>query len=387
MDPAQGETQGKSITSKLKAKVKGVKSKVHLPGHKKRHGDDGQGNEGDSSDYSSDDSPKKPGPETGYNVGHSTPFTTVRTTPLSPVREKPSSRESHNRDYDSQPSHTTSGYDSQPSHTTSGYNSQPSHTTSGYNSQPSHTTSGYDTHHSPSTPPTLDEKFQYREGGNTTSITEGMAKMGYDENPSSPTKPREGVLGKVKDSVGGAAAVVGSKMGYYTEVEQTPVVPSPRDPNAPSVIDKAKASLGMDKPSDPNAPTLMEKTKATLGLDKPSDPNAPTLMEKTKATLGLDKPSDPNAPTLMEKTKATLGLGPSSPNSVTSATSQPSQPSQPGVVDRVTGAVSSLFSGSPKGSTGEDVQHTFPAQSDYVPPAATVPHQSYGGQTSLRLHD
>jgi hypothetical protein len=342
MDPAQGETQGRSITSKLKAKVKGVKSKVHLPGHKKRHGDDGQGNEGDSSDYSSDDSPKKPGPETGYNIGDSTPFTTVRTTPLSPAREKPSSRESHNRDYDSRPSHTTSGYDA---------------------------------HHPPSAPPTLDEKFQYREGGNTTSTTEGMAKMGHDENPSSPNKPREGVLGKVKDSVGGAAAAVGSKMGYYTEVDQTPVVPSPSDPNAPSVMDKAKASLGMDKPSDPNAPTLMEKTKATLGLDKPADPNAPSMVDKTKATLGMDKPRDPNAPTLMEKTKATLGLGPSSPNSVTS-------PSQPGVVDRVTGAVSSLFTSSPKeSSTGEDVQHTFPAQSDYVPPAATVPHQSYGDRS------
>jgi hypothetical protein len=35
-----------------------VKGKVHLPGHKKRQGDDGQANEGDSSDYSSDDSPK-----------------------------------------------------------------------------------------------------------------------------------------------------------------------------------------------------------------------------------------------------------------------------------------------------------------------------------------
>ena len=62
-DPAQGETQGKSITSKLKAKVKGVKGKVHLPGHKKRQGGGGGGGEdaqgGDSSSgYSSDDSPK-----------------------------------------------------------------------------------------------------------------------------------------------------------------------------------------------------------------------------------------------------------------------------------------------------------------------------------------
>ena len=183
-----------------------------------------------------------------------------------------------------------------------------------------------------------------------------MAKTDEDYRPnlSTANKPREGVLGHVKDTVGGAAAAVGSKLGYYTEVEQTPVVPAPVDPNAPSVIDKAKASLGMDKPRDPNAPTLMEKTKATLGLDKPRDPNAPTLMEKTKATLGLS---------------------PSAPNSETSS-------SQPGVIDRVSGAMSSLFTSSPKeGTTGEKVQDTFPAHSDYVPPAATVPHQSYGGKS------
>ena len=35
-----------------------MKSKVHLPGQKKRQNNDGQANEGDGSDYSSDDSPK-----------------------------------------------------------------------------------------------------------------------------------------------------------------------------------------------------------------------------------------------------------------------------------------------------------------------------------------
>jgi hypothetical protein len=176
--------------------------------------------------------------------------------------------------------------------------------------------------------------------------------VGYDESLASPNKPREGVLGSIKDTVGGAAAAVGSKMGYYTEVDRAPATPAVTDPNAPSVVDKAKASLGLDKPRDPNAPTLVEKTKASLGLDKPRDPNAPTLMEKTKATLGL---------------------GASSPSSATPAASQP------GVVDRVSAAVGSLFSGAPKGSaTGEDLQHTFPAQSDYVPP-----HQAVGGERSV----
>jgi len=126
-------------------------------------------------------------------------------------------------------------------------------------------------------------------------------------------------------------------------------------------MEKTKAAFGMDKPTDPNAPTLVEKTKGTLGLDKPTDPNAPTLMEKTKAAFGMDKPTDPNAPTMMEKTKASLGFGPSSPNAAASQ-------QQPGIVNRVSGAVSSLFNGSPK-ETGEDVQHTFPAHSDDVPKA------------------
>lgn len=268
MDPAQGESQGRSLTSKLKAKVKGVKGKVHRPGHKKRQGNDG--NNGDSgSDYSSDESPGKPGPETGYNVGGSTPYTTVKNTPLTP--EHPPPRETHDRDY------------------------------------------------APSSAPPLDRKNSPSnhsgEQPYATSTTEGAP--GYGEPHSSPSQPSPGVLGQVKQTVGGAAAAVGSRMGYYTEVEGTPHEQSP------------------------------------------TDPNAPTLIEKTKASLGLDKPTDPNAPTLMEKTKTTLGLGPKSPNAAAS-------PQQPGIVNRVSGAVTSLFAGSPK-ETGEDVQHTFPAHSDNVP--------------------
>lgn len=52
-DPAQGESQGKGLGSKLKAKVKGVKNKVHLPGHKKRQ--DGDPHDGNTSDSSSSD--------------------------------------------------------------------------------------------------------------------------------------------------------------------------------------------------------------------------------------------------------------------------------------------------------------------------------------------
>jgi hypothetical protein len=176
-----------------------------------------------------------------------------------------------------------------------------------------------------------DHSFQPGQQNYVTSLTEPG-----DENPSSPTNPSPGVLGQVKNTMGGAAAAVGSKVGYYTEAEDTP-------------------------PSDPNAPTMMEKTKATLGLDKPSDPNAPTMMEKTKATLGLDKPSDPNAPTMMEKTKATVGLDKPSTDPVASQ-------QQPGIVDRVSGAVSSFFTSSPK-EVGDlkDVQDTFPAHSDYKP--------------------
>jgi len=270
MDPAQGESQGKSLTSKLKAKVKGVKGKVHMPGHKKRQGHSG---EDSASDYSSDESPGKPGPETGYNVGGSTPYTTVKHTPMTP--EHPPPRETHDRDY------------------------------------------------APSSAPPLNGKNSPRPSDHSgqqpyaASSTEGAP--GYGEPHSSPSQPSPGVLGQVKQTMSGAAAAVGSKMGYYSEVEGTP------------------------------------------HEQVPTDPNAPTMIEKAKASLGLDKPTDPNAPTMLEKTKATLGLGPSSPNAAASP-----QPQQPGIVGRVSGAVSSLFAGSPK-ETGEDVQHTFPAHSDNMP--------------------
>lgn len=309
MDPAQGESQGKSLTSKLKAKVKGVKGKVHRPGHKKRQGN--TGNNGDSgSDYSSDESPEKPGPETGYNVGGSTPYTTVKNTPLSPPR-----RETHDRDY------------------------------------------------APSSAPQSDRKNSPsdRSGQQPYAISEKEGAPGYGEPHSSPSQPSPGVLGQVKQTVSGAAVAVGSRMGYYTEVDSTPHEQIPTDPNAPTLIEKTKASLGLGKPTDPNAPTAVEKTKTALGLNQPTDPNAPTAVEKTKNALGLNQPTDPNAPTLIEKTKATLGLGPSSPNTAAS----PQQQQQPGIVNRVSGAVTSLFAGSPK-ETGEDVQHTFPAHSDNV---------------------
>jgi len=64
-----------------------------------------------------------------------------------------------------------------------------------------------------------------------------------------------------------------------------------------------------------------------------------------------------------------LGLGPKSPNSTAASPQQ----QQPGIVDRVSGAVTSLFAGSPK-ETGEDVQHTFPAHSDNVPRVGGKPN-------------
>jgi hypothetical protein len=304
MDPAQGESHGKGLGSKLKAKVKGVKNKVHLPGHKKRQdGDPQDGNTSDSSS-SGDDGPQKPGPETGYNVGDSTPYTTVKSTPLDPPP-----RETHDREYE-HPPRETHDRDFEP--------------------------------YSPS--PVSEEKddhsYQTGQRGYATSVNEGVP--GYTEpTTTSSQEAKPGVLGKVQQTVGGAAAAVGNKMGYYSEVEHTPHVQPPHDPNAPTMMDKTKAALGMDKPRDPNAPTMMEKTKAAMGMDKPSDPNAPTMMEKTKAALGMDKPKDPNAPTMMEKAKATLGLGPTN-------------------------------------TTGEDVQHTFPAHSDAAFPAhsGAVPRAS-----------
>jgi len=49
------------------------------------------------------------------------------------------------------------------------------------------------------------------------------------------------VFEKVKDSVAGATAVLGDKVGYYNDH-------NPADPNAPSLLSKAKSTLGVDKP-------------------------------------------------------------------------------------------------------------------------------------------
>jgi hypothetical protein len=299
MDPAQGQTEGKSLTSKLKAKVRGVKKvKNHLPGRHRRDTENPQrdvavhDDDDDSSGSSSDESPRKPGPETGYNVGQSTPFTTVKTTSLKPDHSaKPQDRRSpprsHNRDYESKLSNDNSGYrasDGPPS----------------------------------SMAPSLEEKFQYMDVGDQsrpvnypndrsyqigqscpTTATEGVPKIGHSEHENEHDTKPPGLLARVQDSVGGVAAAVGSQLGYYNEVDATPHEQPSTDPNAPSVLDKAKHTLGLEAPSDPNSPTVMEKAKHTLGMDKPSDPNAPTVMEKTKALLGMGKPGDRDAQTKM----------------------------------------------------------------------------------------
>ena len=280
------------------------------------------------------------------------------------------------------------------------------------------------------------------------SIQKGYSDIPRNSYRASPTTPaNKGMLDKVKSSVTGAAVVLGDKMGYYND---TPA--APRDPNAPSILDKAKSSLGLYKPRDPNAPSIVDKTKATLGLDKPTDPNAPTMVEKAKATLGMDKPRDPTAPSILDKTKATLGMDkPRDPNappltekakaymSVASqktreygasaadraawtkdrvaaqttpthhdkalseqvtqtlsalpgairakvfgpaapTTNNPNSPKTPGVVDRVSGVMSSLFTTAPK-QTAERLQHTFPAHSDYQgkPAPSSVP-QNFAGK-------
>jgi hypothetical protein len=255
-------------------------------------------------------------------------------------------------------------------------------------------------------------------------------QKGYSDVPSNsyratsmPNPANKGMLDKVKETVAGATAVLGDKMGYYNDH-------APADPNAPSIVDKAKSTLGMDKPRDPNVPSILDKAKSTLGVDKPRDPNAPSIVEKAKSTLGMDKPRDPNAPSIVEKAKSTLGMDkPRDPNApplteraksymavasqktreysataadraawtkdrvaaqttpthhdkalseqvtqslsalpavlkerVFGSASGPSanSSSSPSIVNRVSGAVSSLFSSPPK-----DTQHTFPAHSDY----------------------
>jgi hypothetical protein len=166
--------------------------------------------------------------------------------------------------------------------------------------------------------PSLEEKFQYMEVGDQsrpvnypndrsyqigqpypTTATEGVPKIGHSEHENEHDTKPPGLLARVQDSVGGVAAAVGSQLGYYNEVDATPHEQPSTDPNAPSVLDKAKHTLGLEAPSDPNSPTVMEKAKHTLGMDKPSDPNAPTVMEKTKALLGMGKPGDRDAQTKM----------------------------------------------------------------------------------------
>jgi hypothetical protein len=112
-------------------------------------------------------------------------------------------------------------------------------------------------------------------------------QKGYSDVPSNsyratsmPNPANKGMLDKVKETVAGATAVLGDKMGYYNDH-------APADPNAPSIVDKAKSTLGMDKPRDPNAPSIVEKAKSTLGMDKPRDPNAPPLTERAKSYMAV----------------------------------------------------------------------------------------------------
>jgi len=56
-----------------------------------------------------------------------------------------------------------------------------------------------------------------------------------------PTASNKGMLEKVKDTVVGATAVLGDKVGYYNDH-------TPTDPNAPTILAKAKSTLGVDKP-------------------------------------------------------------------------------------------------------------------------------------------
>jgi hypothetical protein len=164
----------------------------------------------------------------------------------------------------------------------------------------------------------------------------------------------------------------------------------PRDPNAPSLAEKTKATLGVDKPSDPNAPSLVEKTKATLGMDKPRDPNAPPLTEKAKAyareygataadhaAWTKDRVAAHTTPTehdkaLSEQVTQTLSTLPGAIREKVFGPASPTSPSSPGVVNRVSGAVGSLFNPAPK-ETAERMQHTFPAHSDYPAAGGAVP--------------
>jgi hypothetical protein len=200
------------------------------------------------------------------------------------------------------------------------------------------------------------------------SIQKGYSDVPRSSYRASPaTVPaNKGMVEKVRDSVTGAAVVLGDKMGYYND---TPA--APRDPNAPSILDRAKSTLGMDKPADPNAPPLTERARAYMSVasQKTREYGAGAA---DRAAWTKDRVAAHSTPThhdkaLSEQVTQTLStlpgairekvFGPASPNSANTANS-------PGIVDRVSGAMSSLFSAAPK-NTAERLQHTFPAHSDY----------------------
>lgn len=235
----------------------------------------------------------------------------------------------------------------------------------------------------------------YRSNPASTPAT--TATTSTTATPTTPTTPtNKGMLEKVRDTVTGATAALGDKMGYYND--HTPS--TPRDPNAPSLLNNAKATLGMDKPRDPNAPSILAKAKSTLGVDKSRDPNAPPLAERAKSYMSVasqktreysataadraawtkDRVAAQTTPThhdkaLSEQVTQSLSNLPGAIREKVfgghAAASSPSghaanSPASPGIVDRVSGAVSSLFTAAAPKDTGEHLQHTFPAHSDDV---------------------
>jgi len=172
----------------------------------------------------------------------------------------------------------------------------------------------------------------------------------------------------VKDSVVGATAVLGDKMGYYNDH-------NPADPNAPSILSKAKSTLGLDKPRDPNAPPLTERAKTYVNVagqkTREYSATAADHAAWTKDRVAAHSTPTHHDKALSEQVTQSLSslpgaikekmFGPASPSSGT--------PNSPGIVDRVSGAVSSLFTSAPK-DTGAHMQHTFPAHSDHNATAA-----------------
>lgn len=292
------------------------------------------------------------------------------------------------------------------------------------------------------------------------------------QSPATTPKGVSGTLTSMKDTVVGSAAaaatVVGSKLGYYREDDaETPGVMgeaghnnnrayrrSMTSPDAggktytqqatdtfTGVKNTVVASLGLDKPRDPNAPSVLDKAKNTLGMgvgadnnktnnnNKPRDPNAPSIIDRTRgyvssatvtakgysstaadhAARTKDRVAATTAPTHHDKSLAeqvTESLsslpgtikdkvwGPSSPSKTTNggfnsagSPQSGSSPRSPGVVSRVSGAVTSLFSSSPKEDL-HDQQHTFPAHSDYVKPAAgTGTSTNFAGKVIFTVVD